>query len=191
MRARRPGIIIDSRSTVDYCGMYTAVRTVTKTLSRALARHTMALPLSFLPPFYLWTGGVCPRRPLGGHMRPVCRSMTLFFDRGRRSSGSADRANSTFRPRWRGVNQRTLCNPPAQWEKNFYEVDSLAVVIKPYVSERQDTQTPRADAGSLPRIKRNKTSRHRSVEPTDVRRGDVPRSIVRRCGGAHNDQRSR
>ena len=42
------------------------------------------------------------------------RYMTLFFDRGRRSSGSADRPNSTFRPNWRGVNQRAPYKPLAQ-----------------------------------------------------------------------------
>ena len=48
--------------------------------------------------------------------------MTLFFDRGRRSSGSADRPNSTFRPNWRGVNQRAPYKPLAQRERNehFY-----------------------------------------------------------------------
>ena len=48
---------------------------------------------------------------------PLGSEMTLFFDRGRRSSGSADRPNSTFRPNWRGVNQRAPYKSLAQREK--------------------------------------------------------------------------
>eukprot|EP00964_Phaeocystis_antarctica_P053147 scaffold31158_cov49-Phaeocystis_antarctica.AAC.5 len=51
-------------------------------------------------------GCTCSGKVLGryrGMMQTNGARSTLFFDRGsRRSSGSADRANSSFRPKWRG-----------------------------------------------------------------------------------------